>query len=54
MAWLFDPKIFNYVIMGLYFLNAGRWAIHGSWGDFWYWTGALWITLAVTFGYNRP
>lgn len=53
MSLLFDPKVFNYVIMGLYILNTGRWALNGSWGDMAYWAGAFWITCAVTFGYKH-
>ncbi len=53
MTWLFDPKIFNYVIMGLYALNAGRWAVHGGWADTCYWLSALAITATVTWGYSR-
>jgi DNA-binding XRE family transcriptional regulator len=30
MSALLDPKIFNYVIMSLYLLNAARWAISGG------------------------
>jgi hypothetical protein len=33
MSALLDPKIFNYVIMSLYLLNAARWAISGGWAD---------------------
>lgn len=46
---LLDPKIFNYVIMVLYLLNAGRWAIARSAGDACYWLSALGITASVTF-----
>ena len=53
MTWLLDPKIFNYIIMGLYVLNAGRWAIHGSWGDTMYWASACAITVSVTWGMTR-
>lgn len=53
LDWLFDPRVFNYVIMGLYLTNAGRWAVHGSWADMCYWLSALAITATVTFGYNR-
>lgn len=53
MSFLLDPKIFNYVILVLYGLNVIRWAAHGSWADAMYWTGALWITATVTFGYDR-
>ena len=52
-AILFDPKIFNYTIMALYALNAGRWAIHGNWVDVCYWLSALGITATVTWGYNH-
>lgn len=27
-SFLSDPKIFNFVIMGLYVANAGRWAFN--------------------------
>lgn len=50
---LFDPRIFNFVIMGLYLTNAGRWAIHGSIADVCYWLSALAITATVTWGYGR-
>lgn len=50
---IFDPKIFNYLIMVLYLLNAGRWAINGNWADMCYWLSALAITATVTFGYNH-
>lgn len=53
MNFLFDPKIFNFIIIGLYAMNATRWAVYGSYADMFYWLGALWITLAVTFGYTR-
>jgi len=53
MTWLYDPKIFNYTILTLYLLNAGRWAYEGKWGDCAYWLGAFWITCAVTWGYSR-
>lgn len=52
-AILRDPRLFNYVILTLYALNAARWAIAGKWGDCLYWMGALWITCAVTFGYKH-
>ena len=52
MHMLTDPKVFNYVIMVLYGLNACRWAYEGRWADVAYWTGALWITASVTFGYH--
>lgn len=51
--FLLDPKLFNYVIMTLYLLNAGRWAIAGSWKDVCYWLSALAITATVTFMYEH-
>lgn len=52
-ALLLDPKIFNYVIMGLYVANAARWAAFGSWADVSYWLSACAITASVTWGYSR-
>jgi hypothetical protein len=53
--WKFflDPKLFNYTIMGLYALNAGRWAIAGHLPDVCYWLSALAITATVTWGYSH-
>ena len=53
MNYLLDPKLFNYVIMGLYALNAVRWAVHGNYADTCYWLSALAITATVTFGYQH-
>jgi hypothetical protein len=50
---LLDPRLFSFIIMTLYTLNAARWAIHGSWADVCYWLSALAITLTVTFGYKH-
>jgi len=50
---MLDPRIFNYVIMTLYVLNAGRWAAHGSIADVSYWLCAFGITATVTFGYRH-
>lgn len=49
----FDPKIFNFVIMVLYGVNAAWWAGHGRYADTCYWLSALAITATVTFGYER-
>ena len=51
--FLLDKFVFNYIIMILYALNSLRFGLSGLWGDMFYWMGALWITLAITFGYNR-
>ena len=54
MSWLFaDPKLFNYLIMGLYVTNSIWWSWHKSWGDAAYWIAAFQITAAVTWGYDR-
>jgi hypothetical protein len=53
MTYLLDPKIFNYLIMVLYLLNAVRWAFAGSKADTCYWLSALAITATVTFGYRH-
>jgi hypothetical protein len=52
-AILKDPKIFNYVIMVLYFLNACRWAWQKNAADTCYWLSALAITATVTFLYKH-
>jgi len=53
MINFFDPKLFNYLIMILYVLNALSWALCKQYGDMWYWLSALSITAAVTWGYSR-
>lgn len=37
MKFITDPRIFSYVIMALYILNACRWAYARSWADVSYW-----------------
>lgn len=53
MRLLTDPRLFNFVIMGLYALNVCRWAIAGKPADALYWLSALGITATVTFGYSH-
>lgn len=48
-----DPRLFNYIIMCLYALSAGRWALSARWVDMFYWMSALAITATVTFGYKH-
>lgn len=48
-----DPKIFNYIIMILYFLNACRWLLERKAADTCYWLSALAITATVTFLYEH-
>lgn len=50
---LFNPKLFNYIIMTLYCINAGWWLWHKSYVDTCYWMSAFAITATVTFGYKR-
>lgn len=50
---LFEPRLFNFIIMGLYLLSATWWAAHGRWADTAYWLSALAITATVTFGYRH-
>ena len=52
MSYLLDPKIFNFIIMGLYLTNAIWWAFHGKWADT-SWLSALAITATVTFMYKH-
>lgn len=52
-ALILDPKFFNYLIMALYMLNAGRWAWHRNYADVCYWLSAFAITATVTFGYKH-
>jgi len=53
MSWLLDPRIFNYVILTLYVLNAARWAWQRSLADTCYWLSAFAITATVTFLYKH-
>jgi len=53
MSIIFDPKIFNYIIMILYALNVVRWAFAGKIADVCYWLSALAITATVTFLYDH-
>jgi uncharacterized membrane protein YjjP (DUF1212 family) len=48
-----DPRLFNFVIMALYFGAMIWWAWNGKWTDAAYWFFALGITATVTFGYSR-
>jgi len=52
--WLFGtPRLFNYVIMTLYVLNALWWALHRRPADVCYWLSAFAITATVTWGYRH-
>jgi hypothetical protein len=47
---LLDPRIFNFVIMGLYGLNIMRWSAAGNLWAAGYWGCALGLTIIVSFG----
>lgn len=51
--FLLDPKLFNYLILGLYILNACRWVIERRLADVCYWLSAAAITATVTFLYKH-
>lgn len=53
MNLLLDPRVFNYLIIVLYLLNAIRWAFARSAADTCYWLSALCITATVTFLYKH-
>jgi hypothetical protein len=53
LRYLMDPRIFNFIIMGLYSVNAVRWLAAGKLADMCYWLSALAITATVTFGYKH-
>jgi hypothetical protein len=45
---IFDPRVFNWLIMGLYVLAIIRWAVAGNWPASIYWGFALGLTYIVT------
>lgn len=53
MRLLADPKLFNYVLLALYLINAGRWGYEGKIADVCYWLSAFAITATVTFLYKH-
>ena len=53
MDFVRDPRLFNFVILTLYALNAVRWACFGKWADVCYWASAFAITATVTWGYKH-
>lgn len=53
VKFMSDPKVFNYIIMVLYTLNAIRWAFDKKYADTCYWLSALAITATVTFLYKH-
>lgn len=49
MRILFDPRVFNFIILGLYTANIINYALRRQWNDAWYWMSAASITASVTF-----
>jgi len=49
----FDPRIFNYVMMGMCLCAAARWTLAGQWWQVLYWIAAGLITVAVTNGFTK-
>jgi len=48
---VFDPRIFNYLVMSLYVMNIMWWAlVQNNYGQAWYWASAASITASVTWG----
>lgn len=43
-----DPRLLNYILLGIYIVNSFRWLFNGSYADALYWFGAFVITTAVT------
>lgn len=50
MTWLFDPKLFNYIILVLFALASIRWAIAGNIPQAGYWASAFALNVFVTMG----
>jgi hypothetical protein len=46
---LLDPRVFNFVILGLYGINVVNYLIRREWNSAWYWASAASITASVTF-----
>lgn len=53
LAVIFDPFIFNRLIMFLYAVNAIQFFLRRYYADGCYWVSAFAITATVTFGYKR-
>lgn len=50
MKWLFDPRIFNFILIVLQCAAFVRWsAAYNLWAAL-YWFAAVLITIAVTYG----
>ena len=48
-----NPRIFNFVIMGLYLANTALHAYLGRWSGALYWLSAFGIVSAVTWGVDK-
>jgi hypothetical protein len=52
-SFFLDPRVFNYLCLALYVINAGRWAYERKPADVCYWLSAACITATVTFLYKH-
>jgi hypothetical protein len=50
VAFLLDPRIFNFAIMTLYTFAVARWVVAGNYWAGAYWACALGLTIIITFG----
>jgi hypothetical protein len=50
MAFMLDPRAFNFAIMTLYGLAVTRWLFAGNLWAAAYWACALGLTIIITFG----
>lgn len=53
MSFLLDPRVFSYIIMSLYTVNAINFGVRREFWQMSYWLGAFWITASVTFGFKH-
>lgn len=49
MTWLFNPGLFNWIIIGIFIAAAIRWACAGNWPQTVYWIAGAVLNVAVLF-----
>ena len=49
MSLLLDPRLFNWLIVGMFCIAAVRWAFAGNMPQTTYWIAAAVLNIAVTF-----
>lgn len=50
---LSNPRLWNYLLICLYVVAAGRWAYARNWPQALYWFGAIIINGAATWGMSK-